>query len=288
MMSDSGMKTVLPNISPLYFVRNSVKTPIKKNDFSSLPSELEVLALTTYMGWGDLSKLCTVQKSWSNLLEDSASYKCGPEGKWELALSLLEGKNGLSYHPARAIRYLEEPSTKHRHAPAMSRLALCYLTGSGVPKDIEVGVKWLSEAAVAGNHTSAHELGCIYEHGRYGVEIDVNQAAKWFLHAAEQGLPESMAEYALCRELGCGVEQNDSEALKYYVLAAEAGHIESNFSVGEHFEAARGVPQSDSEACIWYYRGALGGDEDSVAALKRLEDIARIVLPPQWGRVLEV
>jgi TPR repeat protein len=49
--------------------------------------------------------------------------------------------------------------------------------------------------------------------------------------------------------------------------------------VGEIFEEARGVPQSDEEACIWYYRAAIEGDEDSRQALRRLEGIARIVVP---------
>uniref|UniRef100_A0A7S1G1Q6 F-box domain-containing protein n=1 Tax=Corethron hystrix TaxID=216773 RepID=A0A7S1G1Q6_9STRA len=291
-MSNITKKTVLPNIPPLYFHERetAVSSSIdkKENAFSVLPSELEALTLTSFMDWGDLAKLSTVQKSWSGLVEDSASNTSASEGEWELASSLLDGTNGLLPHSVRAVRLLKVLSKKERHAPAMSRLARCYLTGDGVKKEAEVGLRWLSEASLTGDLESAHELGCIYERGHHAVDIDVNQAAKWFLHAAEQGLPKSMAEYALCRELGCGVVQDDTEALKYYVLAAEAGHVESNFSVGEYYEAAKGVPQSDSEACLWYYRGALGGDEDAVTALRRLEDIARIVLPPRWGRVLEV
>jgi TPR repeat protein len=57
------------------------------------------------------------------------------------------------------------------------------------------------------------------------------------------------------------------------------GNAIAKFSVGEMFEEARGVPQSDEEACLWYYRAALVGDEDSKVALRRLYDIARIVVP---------
>jgi len=302
-MSKCDKISVLPNIPPLYFLDNVSSASscavgekdVLKNTFQLLPSELEVLTVTSYMDWGDLAKLSTVHKSWSRLIEDSAS-KCNPEGKWELALALLNGTHGLLSHPARAVRYLETLSKEMRHVPAMVGLARCHLTGCGfATKNTDAGVKWLSEAAIAGDPSncqasmnSAHELACIYERGQYGIEIDVNLAAKWFLYAAERGLPESMAEYALCCELGCGVAQDDGDALGWYVRAAEAGHSDSNFSVGEHFEAAKGVPQSDTDACMWYYRGAMAGDRDSVQALRRLEDIARIVLPPQWGRVLAV
>ena len=88
-----------------------------------------------------------------------------------------------------------------------------------------------------------------------------------------------MAELGLCYELGCGVEQSDEQALDWYMKAANLGHITSKYSVAECFEEARGVPQSDEEACLWYYKAAIEGDHDSKMALKRLEDIARIVVP---------
>jgi hypothetical protein len=67
--------------------------------------------------------------------------------------------------------------------------------------------------------------------------------------------------------------------LDWYTKAANEGHATAKFSVAEAFEEARGVPQSDEEACLWYYRAALVGDEDAKKALRRLYDIARIVVP---------
>ena len=57
------------------------------------------------------------------------------------------------------------------------------------------------------------------------------------------------------------------------------GNTTAKYSVGEAFEEARGVPQSDEEACLWYYKAALDGCTDSKFALRRLEAIARIVVP---------
>ena len=167
----------------------------------------------------------------------------------------------------------------------MKCIADCYLTGNGVEAaNAAMGVQWLEAAFHQANDVdAAHKLALLYEYGEHNVEIDVIAAADWFLNAAKGGHVEGMAEYAMCCELGCGREQSDEEALDWYTKAANAGHVTAKFSVGEAFEEARGVPQSDQEACLWYYKAAIEGDEDSKKALRRLEDIARIVLPGVMG-----
>ena len=177
------------------------------------------------------------------------------------------------------------PATKP-FTPAMRKLATCHLTGSGVSKNTSLGLAWLQAASQHSDIDAAHEIATIYEYGVHGVAVDVILAANWFLHAAKGGHVESMCEYAMCCELGCGVEQSDEKALEWYTRAAELGHVTANFSVGEMFEEARGgLPQSDSEAVLWYYKAALMGDADSKKALHRLRDIARIVLPG-WASTL--
>lgn len=142
------------------------------------------------------------------------------------------------------------------------------------------GVQWLQTAFELGEDVdAAHALALLYEHGKRSVELDVVKAAEWLQRAAEAGHVEAMAELALCYELGCGVDQNDERALDWYMKAAEHGSLVAKYSVGEAFEEARGVPQSHEEACLWYYKAAMEGDEDAKTALRRLRDIARIVLP---------
>jgi TPR repeat protein len=176
---------------------------------------------------------------------------------------------------------LPQDSTDSCFAPAMKQISKCYFTGAGVAAiDTGVGLAWLESAhTAAGDVDAAHDVALVYEYGHYGVAHDVVRAAEWFHKAADAGNMEAMAELGLCYELGCGVEQSDEEALDWYMKAADKGHLVAKFSVGEAFEEARGVPQSDAEACLWYYKAAIEGDEDSRKALRRLEDIARIVVP---------
>jgi len=271
----------------------------------ALPAEILGQCLSAYADWGDLARLATVKRSWSNLLRAAASHG-GHDSKWALACALLDGTNGLAPNPRLAIDYLTEltgvtlgqddqaGSTTTEggpgecFAPAARKLATCYLNGNGVEQNNDVGIQWLRVAYAAGSDLdAAHELGTIYEYGHHDVEIDVVSAAEWFRKSAEGGHVEGMAEYGLCCELGCGREQSDEEAMEWYTRAAEAGHVIAKYSVGEAFEEARGVPQSDSEACIWYFKAAVDGDEDSKKALMRLRDIARIVLPG-WEGTLNV
>ena len=295
-------ETCHPALPPLYF---------KEQSTFPLCSELET-SILSYLTWGDFARLAPVHSSLANIMEDAAGQST--EAKFTLAKSLLKGENGLEANPSLAIKYFSElageqvslekfdPSYEEIEVEkvsvesendsaaiaAMRQLAACYLEGNGVEADQNRGLAWLQQAYRKGDLDCAHETAVIYEYGKYGVEVDIYLAAKWFHGAAKAGHIESMAEYAMCLELGCGVEQSDEEALDWYQKAAELGHVTSNYSVGEWFESARGgLPQSDTEAVLWYFKAASMGDEDSKKALKRLNDIARIVVPG-WASTLNV
>jgi len=277
-----------------------------ENDSSTtveIPTELLHRCLIEYADWGDLAKLANVQKGWSNIMYEAANES--QEAKWQLAQNLLEGSAGLEQNFDMAFRLLSELAgvetddnnmpLQHDNqtaendtvttstacfSPAMQAMAKCYFEGTGVVMNKDAGVAWLKAASEMGkNMDAAHDLALVYEYGRHGVENDIFAASEWLTKAATAGHVEAMAELGLCYELGCGVEQSDTDALDWYMKAAEAGHVTSKFSVAEAFEEARGVPQSDEEACLWYYKAAIEGDHDSKMALRRLEEIARIVVP---------
>mmetsp|Transcript_27793 Transcript_27793/g.45142 ORF Transcript_27793/g.45142 Transcript_27793/m.45142 type:complete len:375 (-) Transcript_27793:76-1200(-) len=163
---------------------------------------------------------------------------------------------------------------------ALLQLATCHLAGTGLPKPNPTLALHLLQTAyhLTSSVQSAHKLALLYEYPTQSnnlIPIDVVAAFEWFKAAAQSGHVPSMAELALCYELGCGVAQNDEEALDWYTKAAEAGHGASHYSVGEHFEEARGVRMDQEEACLWYYRAARLGEEDGVGGLRRLQDVAR-------------
>lgn len=286
-----------PALPSLYF-ENSRAPNSAVPTTNELPSEI-ISHCLSFADWGDLAKLACIQSSWSAILTDASEYS--EEAKWELAQALLHGTSGLQANPHRALFILKElarVTTDERDSPtgpvdngdisrdtacfspAIKAISKCYFNGVGVTRDPLSGLAWLKASFQLGQDVhAAHETAMLYEYGRNGIDVDVVAAAEWFEKAAQAGHVEAMAELGLCYELGCGVEQSDEQALDWYTKAANLGHATAKFSVGEAFEEARGVPQSDEEACLWYYRAALIGDEDSIKALRRLYDIARIVVP---------
>ncbi len=167
---------------------------------------------------------------------------------------------------------------------ALIELATCHLSGIGLPQpNPTLAIHCLTKAFhCCQSVESAHKLALLYEYPNQSnntIPIDVVAAFEWFKAAALKGHVTSMAELALCYELGCGVTQSDEEALDWYTKAAHAGHSASHYSVGEHFEEARGVRMDHEEACLWYYRAAVLGEEDGVCGLRRLVDVARRVVP---------
>ncbi|KAL7534840.1 hypothetical protein ACHAXR_008654 [Thalassiosira sp. AJA248-18] len=171
---------------------------------------------------------------------------------------------------------------------ALYQLATCYLHGTGVAKPSPKHALYYLQTAyhLTKSVQSAHKLALLYEYPTQSknlIPIDVYAAFEWFKAAAENGHVDSKFELGLCYELGCGVSQSDEEALEWYTKAANAGHSASHYSVGEHFEEARGVRMDHEEACLWYHRAHALGEEDGTLGLRRLEDVARRVVPEAEG-----
>lgn len=166
---------------------------------------------------------------------------------------------------------------------AILQLAECHLAGTGLPAPDPIHALYLLQLAyhLTNSTQSAHKLALLYgypEQSSSLIPVDVVAAYEWFKAAANLGCVASMAELALCYELGCGVAQSDTASLDWYTKAANAGHAASYYSVGEHFEEARGVPLDHEEACVWYWKAARCGEEEGVDGLRRLKDVARRVL----------
>ena len=93
-----------------------------------------------------------------------------------------------------------------------------------------------------------------------GVPVDHVVAARWYLKAAKQGLPESQGQLAVVYLQGLGVAQNYAEALKWSTKAAEQGHPQGQFNLGAMYAAGLGVPRDYQKAALWTRKAAEQGD----------------------------
>jgi localization factor PodJL len=60
-----------------------------------------------------------------------------------------------------------------------------------------------------------------------GTARNPQEAGRWFLKAAQLGLPDAQFDLAILYERGLGVPQNLTDAYRWYVIAAKAGDKES-------------------------------------------------------------
>jgi TPR repeat protein len=171
----------------------------------------------------------------------------------------------------------------------------------------QIGMQWLLCAYHVGKDVdAAYEIATIYECGTYSnsnnnnsIPTDMERAIHYFQQAAHNHHVEAMVELALCYELGCSsvMEVNTELSLYWYHRAASLGHVTAKYSIGEAYEQGTMVlhhPHFNSHhdssslgpiqpqltlACQYYYEAAMENDDDSILALYRLLDIARIVIP---------
>jgi TPR repeat protein len=113
-----------------------------------------------------------------------------------------------------------------------------------------------------------------------GKSIPVNraEAAKWFLAAAEQNIPEAQNLLAVMYYTGDGVPLSYAEAARWARRAAEQGLPSGQADLGFLYEHGKGVPLDYSAAYAWYLLASAGGEHRSKERLKSLE---RIMVPQQ-------
>jgi len=142
-------------------------------------------------------------------------------------------------------------------------VALSYLSGKGVVKNVEEGIKWLRKAAEQGHAPAQAALAPHYFQGT-GVSQDYKEAVKWSLKAAKQGQVEIQG--LLCSMLVMyqtyGIEQNDQEAFKWCSQAAM--EVESGYALplGVLYRDGRGVEQNLKEAAKWFLRAGYDSKQE--------------------------
>jgi hypothetical protein len=115
------------------------------------------------------------------------------------------------------------------------------------------------EAAEAGDATAQERLGSLFERGRAGAPKIYEEAARWYLKAAEQGHPDAQHKLATLYSAGRGVPQDDAEATKWLRRAAEQGHQTAQNNLGISLRRGTRTPKDEAEAAYWFRKAAEQG-----------------------------
>ena len=122
---------------------------------------------------------------------------------------------------------------------AQFQLALMYLEGQGVPRDLQQFISWCRKSADQGYIQAQIQLGFIYDEGGEVAELqDYTQAAYWYLKIA------TTSDYS------------DAD--------------EFQRRLGQMYENGLGVPKDIEQSIYWYRKAAERGNEAAKAALATL------------------
>jgi TPR repeat protein len=139
--------------------------------------------------------------------------------------------------------------------------------------------EWLP-LAEAGQMDGQYGMGLLYANG-FGVDMNDEQALKWYGLAADQGHAEAQCNLAVMHANGWGVPQSNETALKWYLLAAEQGITQAQISLGKMYRDGFGTDKDTVQARKWFAIAANLGDTN---AAYKLDDLAGHMSPEEIAR----
>lgn len=231
----------------------------------------------------DTEKALGWYKKAASLGDVSAMYKLG--------MISLNGLLGQPRSFTEAVTWLERACEKaDADTPhAVHELGLLYeradsldmsaINNSGnamvIQKDERKAFELFMKAAKLGYAPSQFRLGCSYEYGTLGCQIDPKRSIAWYSKAAEKGEPES--ELALSGWYLTGSEgilqQSDTEAYLWARRAAEKGLAKAEYALGYFSEVGIGVRADVEEAKRWYLKAAAQKHPKASARLQEIRQV---------------
>lgn len=142
------------------------------------------------------------------------------------------------------------------------RLAMQYIKGQGVAKDMRRGADLLIRAAGQGHVKAAALLGFLCQQGG-----DNAQAVKWLTVAAEQGHAKAQAMLGALLYQGKGVPQDLGQAAKWLTKAAEQGEDGPRLLLGSMYANGQWSPQDPARLVGWVIKEAEKGETRAQALL---------------------
>lgn len=215
----------------------------------------------------------------------TAAAKGHPEAAVQLGLIL---SNGVEAAPdlEKALYYFTV-AAEANDVPAKLALAECYLFGKGTAVDFERGIKWLKEAADQGNLRAMNRLADGYDHGRFGLPVNYDEAFRIWSKVVEtrnptgdsrQPVGEAHGNLGVLYMNGHGTTQDAARAVKLFTDGVRLGDPSSMYLLGICNQEGRGgLAKNATEAQRLIKLAALGGSKAAQGWCKA----NGILLPPR-------
>lgn len=151
-------------------------------------------------------------------------------------------------------------ASKHGHAEAGYRAALCYEFGWGTKKDVGKAVQYYRQASSKNHPGAMTRLGRACLSGDLGLN-KYREGIKWLNRATDAAdFQYNNAPYHLAAlyETGYGddIFKDEAYAIQLYTKAADLGHAEACFRLGDAYEHGKLSCPKDPALSIHFYNGA--------------------------------
>ena len=152
-------------------------------------------------------------------------------------------------------------ASKHGHAEAGYRAALCYEFGWGSRKDGQKAVQFYRQSASKNHPGAMARLGKACMTGEMGLGNRYREGVKWLKRAAESAdfqYNSAPYELGLLHETGFGddIFKDESYAAQLFTQSADLGHVEANYRLGDSYEHGRLSCPRDPALSVHFYTGA--------------------------------
>ena len=244
------------------------KANVKKTNDSAVQYEFAIFmintAAETQPGDGiDAAELQTEAKHILQRLSDRAY----PFAQYYLADGYFSGlfnKGKPDHHRAFPLFVA---ASKHGHAEASYRAALCYEFGWGTARSYEKAVQFYKTSASKNHPGAATRLGLASIRGDMGLGAGGNAArayrdgVKWLKRAQESADhqynagPYELGRLHLTGD-GRDIFRDPAYAAKLFTQSAELGHPEANFLMGRAYELGEYECPKDAALSVHFYNGA--------------------------------
>lgn len=188
-----------------------------------------------------------------------------------LGSAYLRGEHGVEQDPAEARRLLQMAvAAGDPNAERDLGYALIDPGDTGLPPDIERGMRLLETAARKGDRYAMELLGKLYLEGGHGIQPQPESARVWLTRAAEKGDLSSMTALGSGYIEGTLPNGDLEQGIDYLERAAEAGDDTARAKLGDlYLFGAEGIQPQPAKGEALLKQAAENDHPGAMAALGR-------------------
>jgi len=275
---NSGLRTVVGSNANLLSTRKTLemyRANVKKTNDPAVQYEFAVFMISAAQEEGleadTVSETAASEKSNQSVREDllkeakhilqKLSDRSYPFAQYYLADGYASGLFSKGKEDWDRAFPLFLSASKHGHAEAGYRTALCYEFGWGCRVDAAKAVQFYQQAASKNHPGAMLRLGRACLTGDMGLTKRYREGVRWLKRGAESAdFQYNQAPYDLgcLHETGYGpdVFKDEAYAAQLYTKAADLGHVEANYRLGQAYEHGHLNCPQDPALSIHFYTGA--------------------------------